>query len=105
MPRREGVLFRTEETRASAKEGIRMEQNTQYYQMLAGSTCANILMQTMIAEDIKRAHTKPYIRCAGETFYLGNGDVPAKKKHRIRNFFRKYRKQQEGINVWKKTTA
>ena len=82
-----------------------METNTNYYQMLAGDARTSYLWHMTIVETARQVHEKPYMKIAGETFYLGNGDVPAKKKHQIRNFFRKFRKQQEGINVWKKTTA
>ena len=65
-----------------------METNTQYYQMLAGSTYANYLMQMTAAEEIKRAQTKPYIRLGGETFYIGK--LPAVRQ-RIGFFRRMFR--------------
>ena len=74
--------------------------------MLAGSTCANYLMQMNVAEEIKRAHAKPYIRHAGETFYVGNGDQPVKKQHKsiIGRIFRLTGIMRR-ICVWKKRTA
>lgn len=84
-----------------------METNTQYYQMLAGSTCANYLLQMTVAEEIKRAHAKPYIKHVGETFYLGNGDQPVKKKQHKSIISRMFRLTgiMRRICVWKKRTA
>ena len=69
-----------------------MEPNTQYFQMLAGDAAARYILQMTIAEEIKSAQSKPYIRCAGETFYLGDGDRPAGGKNRTGIFRRMLRR-------------
>ena len=55
-----------------------MEPNIQNYQMMTRSICANQVLQMTIAEDIRRAYERPYIRLGGETFYIGK--LPARKK-------------------------
>ena len=62
-----------------------MEPNIQNYQMMTRSFCANQLLQMTIAEDIRRAYERPYIRLGGETFYIGK--LPVRKKRT--GFFRR----------------
>ena len=53
--------------------------HTQTFQMHANDTCANTLMQMVIAEEFRRANARQYIRIGGDLFYTGNTENTTKK--------------------------